>query len=187
MRNYAMRLFAGVSVSYEVRRNIELLVKHLKSAADLKWSPPENLHITTRFVGEWPETRVDELVAALRSVPMPPPFELSIAGLGWHPNPHQPRVFFAGVPGSEQLAALAREIDVALEKIGLPPEAKPFNPHLTLARIKPPVELAALRQAIAALPSADFGRFTVSKHLLFESKPGTAASRYSVIAEFPLA
>lgn len=187
MRNYAMRLFAGVSVSYEVRRNIELLVKHLKSAADLKWSPPENLHITTRFVGEWPESRLDELVAALRSVPMPPPFDVSIAGLGWHPNPHQPRVFFAGVPGSEQLAALAREIDVALEKIGLGPEAKPFNPHLTLARIKPPVELAALRQAIAALPSADFGRFTVSKHLLFDSKPGTAASRYSVIAEFPLA
>ena len=60
------------------------------------------------------------------------------------------------------------------------------TPHLTLARIKGVQNLVALRQAIAQLPSAEFGVSTAAKFLLYQSEPGERSSVYKVIGEFPL-
>ncbi len=180
-----MRVFCGISLSYEVRRNVELLLQHLHGQASIAWSPIENLHITTKFVGEWPDDRLDELRAALEPLAPPAP-AIHVAGLGWFPNPHQPRLFFAGVTPVPELLELAQQTDAALGRIGVPTESKPYQPHLTLARIKPGSgDLSGLRRAIAQLPSADFGRFLATRHLLYESRPGPTASRYAVVAEFP--
>jgi 2'-5' RNA ligase len=82
--------------------------------------------------------------------------------------------------------ALARETAAALEALGLPVEDKPYQPHLTLARIKGGADLAALRQAIAQLPSTGFGEFVAARHLLYRSRPGPSGSVYSVEADFTL-
>lgn len=181
-----MRLFCGLSLAYEVRRNLELLLQHLRPQADIQWSPPDNLHITTKFIGEWPDDRVDEVREALAGVPAPGAIKVSIRGLGWFPNPHSPRVLFAGVDAPQALQDVHAAADSQLAAIGVKPESKPYHPHLTLARIKSATGLAPLRQAIAALPSADFGAFAAAKHLLYRSKLTPAGSQYSVIAEFPL-
>ena len=181
-----MRLFCGLALAYETRRNLELMLQHLRPSASINWSPPENWHITTKFIGEQPEDQLPEIVRALGTVPPTGPLEISIAGLGWFPNPHQPRFLFAGVQGPAALADLARETDDRLAPVGVPRETKPYTPHLTLARMKPPSEIADLRRAIAALPLADFGRFVAAKHLLYQSKLGPTGSQYTVLAEFPL-
>lgn len=178
-----MRLFTGLSLPFEVRRNLELLLEHLKPLADIHWSPPDNLHVTTKFIGEWPEERLAELKSELVAMPKPAPFRLSVSGMGWFPNPHHPRVFFAGVQAPPALLELAQATDAA---VPVEPEKKDYHPHLTLARIKAPVDLAALRRAIAGLPSTDFGFVDVKKFNLYRSEPGERGSRYSVLAEFPL-
>lgn len=181
-----MRLFCGLSLAYEVRRNIELLLQHLRPQADIPWSPPDNLHITTKFVGEWPDDRVDEVRSALGGIPTHGAMKIAIRGLGWFPNPHSPRVLFAGVDGPPALHDLHTAVDSRLATIGVKAESKPYHPHLTLARIKSHGGLAPLRQAIAGLPLADFGTFTAEKHLLYRSRLTSSGSQYSVIAEFPL-
>jgi 2'-5' RNA ligase len=90
------------------------------------------------------------------------------------------------VEAAPDLAALAAETDRALDPLGLPPEGRPFSPHLTLARIKEPVPLQSLREAIAALPSLDFGSFTAASFFLYHSRPGPSGSVYTKLAEFPL-
>lgn len=181
-----MRLFCGLSLAYEVRRNVELLLEHLRPQADIQWSPPENLHITTKFIGEWPEDRVEEIRAALAEIPPPGAMKIAVRGLGWFPNPHSPRVLFAGIEAPRALHELHAAADTRLASAGVKPESKPYHPHLTLARVKTPSGLARLRQAIAALPSADFGAFTAQKHLLYRSRLTPSGSQYSVIGEFPL-
>lgn len=181
-----MRLFCGLALSYQVRRNIELLLEHLRPQASISWSPSANLHITTKFIGEWPEDDLPRLVEKLRELPPPGEMEVTVRGLGWFPNPHQPRVFFAGVAAPQELAMLHSDVDRTLATIGVKPGTKPYNPHLTLARIKDKPDLAALRRSVAELPSADFGKFTASKHLLFRSQLKPTGSVYSVISEFPL-
>src|ERR1035438_10582597 len=158
-----MRLFTGFDLSPEVIRTLDALLDQLRPAARIKWSLPANLHVTTRFIGEWAEDRLPDLRAALAALPSHPPIPIHIRKLGFFPNPHSPRVFWAGVEASPDLAALASEIDRALDPLGLPPEGRPFSPHLTLARIKEPVPLQKLREIIAALPPLDFGSFSADR------------------------
>src|SRR5579884_786755 len=136
-----MRLFTGIDLPDEVMNVFERLLVHLRPTAHLKWSPVYNLHVTTRFIGEWPETRLEELQAALADVPIRSPIRVELRGIGWFPNARRPRVFWAGVEVTPELRALAHDIDAALERLGLKPEEREFAPHLTLARIKQPVPL----------------------------------------------
>ncbi len=181
-----MRLFTGLSLAYEVRRNIELLYQSLQPLAPIQWSPVANLHVTTKFIGEWPAERLDELKAALRAGQTGRsvlPFTVAIDGFGWFPTPHHPRILFAAVRAPEALRQLASNTDTTLAQLGVPKEEKPYRPHLTLARIKDAqVDLAPIKQFIAQLPSTEFGRMNVNGFKLYESRAGT----YSVLEDFPL-
>jgi len=180
-----MRLFTGLDLPAEVVRSLDRLLDQLRPTARLKWSPPANLHITTRFIGEWPEPRLAELRTALAAIPAHAPIPIQVRKLGFFPNPHSPRIFWAGIEASPDLAGLAADTDRALDALGLAPEGRPFSPHLTLARIKDPVPMQPLREAIAALPSLDFGSFTAPAFFLYLSRPGPAGSVYTKLAEFP--
>ncbi len=180
-----MRLFVGIDLPADVIGALARLIEDLRPKARIKWSPPENLHITTKFVGEWPREQLDEMVGALRALPPRDPIPIAIRGLGWFPNPHQPRVFWAAVRAGPELAALARETEDALAALGVPKESRSFSPHLTLARMKEPSPLTALRQAIAALGSDDFGEFTADRFFLYRSELAPGGSIYTQLAEFP--
>jgi 2'-5' RNA ligase len=181
-----MRLFTGLDLPPEVIQSLDRLVDQLRPTARIKWSPPANLHVTIRFIGEWPEARLPDLHAALSALPGHPAIPIQIRNLGFFPNPRSPRIFWAGVEAGPDLAALAAETDRALDSLGLPPEGRPYSPHLTLARIKDPVPLQPLSEAIAALPSLDFGSFTAAAFFLYSSRQGPAGSVYTKLAEFPL-
>ena len=182
-----MRLFTGIDLTPEVVAQLEGLLEQLKPAAQIRWSPPRNLHITTKFIGEWPEGRLEELKMALANVLPPGAIPISISKLGFFPNPHSPRVFWAGVQANESLAVLARAVDDAVAALGVARETRPFSPHLTLARIGTPGRLTNLLRAVAELPSLDFGAFTADRFYLYRSQTGPAGSVYTKLAEFPLA
>ncbi len=179
-----MRLFVGLDLPGEVIRSLEGLLERLRPTARINWGPPANLHITTKFIGEWPEERLGELKAALAEVggrPIP----IRIHHVGFFPNPHSPRVFWCGVeaPGLEALAAAT---DRAMAALGIASETRPFSPHLTLARIKERLNLQPLREAIAALPSLEFGQFEGHSYFLYRSTLRPSGSVYTKLAEFPL-
>jgi 2'-5' RNA ligase len=182
-----MRLFAGLSIPPYIVSRLEAVVRDLKPAARLKWSPPENFHITVRFVGEWPDARVGEIQSALERCPKPDPFVVDISRFGFLPNPHRPRAVFAGVHAGLELAALAKSADEALNAAGSPSEKRAYTPHVTLARIKDE-DIVALRERIAAMTDTDlkFGSFTVSELSLYRSKTGPGGSVYSILENYPL-
>src|SRR5579871_919935 len=123
-----MRLFCGLDLPPQIVHSLEHLITQLRPSARIHWSPPANLHITTRFIGEWPEARLPELSAALGGMPRQAPIEIAVRQLGFFPNPHAPRIFWAGVQAGPELAQLASDTDRALEPSGLPPEGRPFRP-----------------------------------------------------------
>ena len=178
-----MRLFTAIDLSDEVVQNLAGLIDRLRPTAPIKWSPRENLHVTTKFIGEWPEERLGELKTSLGGLPARAPIAVHLAKLGYFPNPHSPRVFWAGIdaPG---LAELAHDIDQVLSLIGVPKEQRAFSPHLTLARIKEPVTMSGLLQAVAHLPSLDFGECIVDRSYLYHSRLGSGGSTYTKLAEF---
>jgi 2'-5' RNA ligase len=177
-----MRLFTAIDIPGDVQQNLAALLNRLRPAARIAWSTVEKLHITTKFIGEWPEEQLEELKTVLKGVGSPGPFKVAIRGLGWFPNLKSPRVFWAGVESGPELAALAHATDVAVHTLGAPLEERAYAPHLTLARIRERVPLDALKRAVDALPSLEFGPFLVPSFYLYLSKDG----KYTQLAEFVL-
>jgi 2'-5' RNA ligase len=180
-----MRLFTGLELPGDVAGNLAELIRRLKPAARIHWSPPENLHVTTKFIGEWPEARLGELTAALGSLAGRAAIGVRIRRVGFFPNAHSPRNFWCGIeaPG---LAELAADTDLATAALGVAREKRGFSPHLTLARIKPPVQLQSLHGAIAALATREFGGFAAGSFFLYQSTLRPSGSVYTKLAEFPL-
>jgi 2'-5' RNA ligase len=185
-----MRLFTGLDLPSEVLANLEDLLRRLKPTAQINWSPPANLHVTTKFIGEWPEPRLSELQKVLAGLKSRPAIPVSIRHVGFFPNPHSPRVFYAGIeaPG---LDALAKDTDDATSSLGIASEERAYSPHLTLARIKPPrsggkLDVQPLREAIAGLDSLDFGSFSADRFFLYRSTLKPTGSVYTKLSEFPL-
>ena len=181
-----MRLFTGIESPEDIKNRLEVLIEHLRPTAHLKWSQVYNLHITTKFIGEWPAERLDELKDALCGIPASGAIEVQIRGLGWFPNPHHPKVFWAGIKTGKELEQLAAATESATEKLGIARENRAFSPHLTLARIREVAPLAPLRQAVAKLESPDFGKFTATEFRLYLSEPGASGSVYTNLQSFPI-
>ncbi len=139
------------------------------------------LHVTLRFLGGIDSTVVQEVADVLRSSAQGvEPFDLSVMGLGAFPNHLRPSIVWAGVQDGGQLDALVTRLSFELELIGFVPDQRPFNAHVTLARIKarPPAELRAILDKHAHTP---FGRCTVDAVKLMKSELTPQGPIYTVV------
>ena len=170
-----MRLFVAIDIPAEIKDALRCFVSRLRPTAKIGWSPVDNLHITTKFIGEWPEPRLDEMRRVLTSVPIAGAIDITVKGLGWFPNPRRPRVFWAGVEGGEPLGTLAQATEQVAAELGVPVEERAYSPHLTLARIREAIQLERLHQTIESLPTGcgfDFGSFSATQFFLYLSAGG---------------
>jgi 2'-5' RNA ligase len=136
-RGMKVRAFFGLPVPEAQRRLLEpYLATCTATAPEFRWTPAENLHLTVRFIGsvdrsvvEWVADRLDEL--RLRA------FELELGEIGTFKRGRLVRVVWLQVnAGAEDARALAAQVEAECVKTGLEPDARPFQPHLTLARAR---------------------------------------------------
>ena len=134
------RIFIAVRMPDEVIEKISRISNYFQKQTPkeaLKWVETENLHLTLKFLGEVPEQMLTKAQPILSTVASKQrPFIVDIAGLGMYPHARQPRVVWLGIGGAEPLIALHDQLDAALARIGLREETRPYNPHLTLARVR---------------------------------------------------
>jgi|HubBroStandDraft_1064217.scaffolds.fasta_scaffold440785_1 2'-5' RNA ligase len=178
-----MRLFCGIEIPDGIKAGLRALTEGLKPLAPLAWSPIENLHVTTKFIGEWPEERIEEVKRVLGRVRRPATVEIGVRGLGWFPNERNPRVLWAGIEAGDELSRLARDTERSVAELGVAAEEHEFHPHLTLARRRNPIPIDRLRKEVAGKASSDFGSFRAESFFLYLSKGG----RYIKLEECPLA
>jgi len=177
-----LRLFTAIDIPSDVKAALAALIDRLRPLAKLHWIPVEKLHITTKFMGEWPETRLDELTRALSAVRSSGPVEIAIRRIGWLPNPRSARMLYAGVEASEALTALAAATEQAAAGVGVAVEDRIFRPHVTFARTRKRVPLDALKQALAEIELSSIGSYRAFSFALYLS----AAGKYTKLQEFSL-
>jgi RNA 2',3'-cyclic 3'-phosphodiesterase len=103
----------------------------------LRWIRKENLHLTLKFIGETEMKMIPEIKSILDEIASgSPAVEINLSKLGVFPNWRNPRILWVGIENPDDLILLASRIDMGLIKKGFTSEDRPFNPHLTIARIK---------------------------------------------------
>jgi RNA 2',3'-cyclic 3'-phosphodiesterase len=181
-----VRLFVALDIPAEVRRAIGEMIARLRDVArGARWVRAEAVHVTLKFIGEMPAERVAAIQEALREARVAEPVEALFRGAGFFPNERHPRVFWAGIEASPNLAELAGSVDARLSKLGIAAETREFRPHLTLARFKSEDGLARLREEIKKLEPFDFGSMRASEFYLFQSELGRGGAKYTKLANFP--
>ncbi len=174
-----MRLFIGISLPDEVSERLAGVIGELQRGVRANWSPVPNLHITLKFIGAWPDDRLDELKSELQVMRRGPAFPVTISQIGYFPNPHRPHSLFAGVQAGPELAALAGAL-------GANSEGRGYHPHVTLARIKDQSQVPTLRGRVAEIRDLEFGAFEVRAFHLYESRTGPRGSVYTKLATYDL-
>jgi 2'-5' RNA ligase len=140
-----VRLFVAVVPPLEVVEHLAEFVEPRRDHPndDLRWADDQKWHITLAFLGEVPEYKLDELGERLERVAKRQrPFPLQLTGAGAFPNVAQARVLYAGIDDPEDaLPHLAKTTRAAANRSGVTVEGRRFTPHITLARIKRPVDV----------------------------------------------
>jgi 2'-5' RNA ligase len=188
-----VRLFVAVEVPAAIRDDLAALVSELhaleskSSAKRLRWVRPENLHVTLKFIGSVPPEKLDVICAELSRVRSDRPVELRFRGLGFFPSAKRPRVLWAGMAASPNLAAIAGDIDKRLAKLEIPAEERAFTPHLTLARCERSGISPALHAEVEKNSAREFGELRTNKFHLIESKLKPSRAEYTTLQSFVFA
>ena len=146
-------------------------------------------HLTLRFLGEVPEERAGPIGVALRSaVAMSPPFTLTLEGVGAFPSRNAPRVVWVGVTqGREHATELSRKVSESLARVGFPPEAAGFVPHVTLFRVRSPRDRHRARLLLDGTePPPGARTVRVAEIVLKESTLTPGGALHRALGRFPL-
>lgn len=178
-----MRVFVAVPLDEETRHRLAHLVAERLPEIPGGAVDPRKWHLTLRFLGEADEVAVDRIRHSLDAAELGGAFAVSWGGLGAFPRPTRASVLWVGVPrGFEELRSLWAATEAALDKAGFPPEDRPFRPHLTIARIRPPEDVSRLVGG-DPLPSVPM---QVDRITLYRSRLGRGGAEYEVLEEFRL-
>ena len=141
----------------------------LSTGVYMKPVEKENIHLTLRFLGEIPVALIDEVYKAMLAAKTKP-FEIEIKGLGAFPTITNPRVIWVGVSrGAEELRNIHKQIEKGLRKLGIRPDTKGFEPHITIARVKSRRNKSKLIKVLNQLADVEIGVMKVTSIRLKQS------------------
>lgn len=160
-------------------------VRERREKLPVKWVPPENLHVSLKFLGEVDDARESQLKSALREAAgngtTARPLALELTGFGVFPDYHRPHVLWAGITPDPALELLQHRVEQVFSPLGFPTEARTFRPHVTVARAARdarPKAFAGLAELLDGLALAE--TVTVDRLDLMESTLQPGGSVYQV-------
>jgi len=183
-----IRAFIAIELPEGVKFFLKEVVAELKGfGGDVRWTRPEGIHLTLKFLGNVKSESIPPMKQVLEpALALQRPFAVAVKGVGAFPGLNRPRVLWVGVTAPEgTLSPLASEIEDLVEPLGFPKEARAFNPHLTLGRVKSGRLNPDLTSAIRQMGSITGPNFEANAAVLFQSILKPSGAEYVPLAHFP--
>ncbi|GIW92977.1 MAG: RNA 2',3'-cyclic phosphodiesterase [Pirellulaceae bacterium] len=186
-----IRTFIAVEVSPEVRRRAAEWIRVLQARAiEARWVDPTQMHLTLQFLGQVPEIQLPHICKAIgNAVASASPFDVVCTELGVFPDWKRPRVLWLGIgEGYEQLVELQQRVERALQPLGYRGEARRFEPHVTLGRLRrsDPIPEALRQDVQRTMQNKGQVGFDVSEVVVFSSQLSRQGPRYEAIGRAEL-
>jgi 2'-5' RNA ligase len=189
-----LRTFIAIELDDPVRAALGMVQDELKlrvPKGSVRWVDPASIHLTLKFLGETPATRLPEIEMALRAACAPfSPLDLIVEGRGCFPNFRRPNVIWVAVRDrGNLLARLQQSIEKHIAPLGWPMEKHPFRPHLTLGRVSRdlrPDDRAAIGAAVEEFEVEQIATIHVIGVSLMRSDLQPTGAVYTRLFEVPL-
>ena len=176
-------LFFSLWPDHRQRDKLRDVIAPATRLIDGRAIPRDNWHLTLRFLGWATDAQLDRIVHDVDAADLPARFRIRFGGLGAFPKARRATVVWLAVAaGNEGLGRLAEVSEDAATAAGFKPEDRPYHAHLTLSRVRPPVDVT---DRIAAFPAFDVA-MPVTAVTLFESVLGRGGASYTAIDTVPL-
>lgn len=166
------RTFIVVEISSPAREVMLRLIRDMKQELQgVRWTQPEQLHLTLKFIGDIDNRELPEICNQMRAACSGvDAFSASLSGVGAFPKNKPPRVLWVGFKeGIEPLRLINQRLETSLAGMGVPTEGRAYTPHLTLGRINRNADQDQIAQRIARDSQTDFAAFDVSDLQLIAS------------------
>ncbi|MEN8234488.1 MAG: RNA 2',3'-cyclic phosphodiesterase [Actinomycetota bacterium] len=174
------RLFLAAALSDDVRHGLAAFLTDETTRLPGRPAPPANWHVTLRFLGPTTASDRDRVLEFLDDHLVVEPFTLAFGGLGAFPKASRASVLWLGIErGAAKLTAVAEIAEAAAQSVGFEPEERPFHPHLTLARMRPPIDVRGLIETVPRFPLT----MVVDRVTLYRSDLGRDGARYEIADE----
>ncbi len=193
-----MRTFVAIEIPHDVKKQLRAEQDRLRELpalreqpSILRWTNPDNLHLTLRFLGETETSRRHHLQNGLVNITARhAPFTLVLSHLGCFRSWSNLRVLWVGIRSeSEALQELQADVDSLARRVGFAPERNSFSPHVTLARTvrnAPRPALRATSEQLRRLAEEDLFQtgtdWSVGELHFIRSVLGRGGAQYSNLA-----
>jgi RNA 2',3'-cyclic 3'-phosphodiesterase len=181
-----VRLFVAIVPPPAVLAEVAAALSPLQAARpELRWTGPEDWHLTLAFLGEVAEPVLDDLTLRLgRAAARHPVQRLSVRGGGAFPRPSRASVLWAGMESDGDLAALAASVAAGARRAGAAPpdEGRRYRPHLTLARSRQAANLTDLAGTLEGFQ----GQTWAATEIRLIRSNLNASPRYEDLGRWPL-
>lgn len=175
----AIRIFAGIPLPTETRMALAERIEDLDIPG--KVAPAENWHLTLRFLGRVDQVTYERFLSGLQAVEAESSFPISVNRFGAFPRAKRGTVVWVGIERGERELSILNEIaEEAAVAAGLEPEDRPFHPHVTLSRLRPPADVRWLEHEPVDL------RWKCDRVVVFQSHLGGGPARYDPLETFEL-
>lgn len=184
-------MFAALVPPPEAVEHLDEFLDVRRGAADFRWAPTEQMHVTLAFLAAVSERRVDDLVERLaRAAAKRTAFDTRITGGGAFPGPADARVLWAGLDldehGHTELVRLATGARAAASKAGIEVAGGRFRPHVTFARLRHPSEVSRWVRLLEGYAGPPWRANQIELVESFLGQGPRGRPRYETVETFPL-
>jgi RNA 2',3'-cyclic 3'-phosphodiesterase len=187
-----LRAFIALEIPAEIRSTIARSLAPLQKAlpgAIVRWVAAQNLHLTLKFLGEVSPASLQQLAEVLREETCAhEAFTISLKGMGAFPSTSRARILWMGLEAPPTLKQLALGIESVAARLGFAAEQRPFNPHLTVGRVRqnvPPSDLQRLQSVLNDYPIDVIGSFLVDAVAIIRSDLQPRGPVYTLLYSLP--